>query len=69
MLDEKAIKALRRLEATGMSRAEAIGSALVLASKRVNEAGIEGGNPGWDDAEHEDLRQMADYIDRMRAAR
>ena len=70
ILDDKAMDALDRLEATGMSRSEAIGYALLLANRRLAETtGKSGFLPGDDDGDHEELRQMADMIDRMRAAR
>jgi Arc/MetJ-type ribon-helix-helix transcriptional regulator len=70
-LDDEAARALRALEAAGMSRSEAIRSALIESARRVQRrsalaaevAALEA-----DDADREEMRAIADLMESMRAS-
>jgi Arc/MetJ-type ribon-helix-helix transcriptional regulator len=70
-LDDEALKALRALEASGLTRSEAIRSALVSASKRLRQrrdlaaevAALEA-----DDADRAEMRDVAVFMEAIRAA-
>jgi Arc/MetJ-type ribon-helix-helix transcriptional regulator len=71
-LDDEAIKALRALEASGMSRSEAIRTALVSASKRLRQhrdlaaevAALES-----DEDDRAEMREVAAFMESLRATR
>jgi hypothetical protein len=70
-LDDEALKALRALEASGMTRSEAIRTALVSASKRLRErrdlaaevAALEA-----DEVDRAEMREVAALMESVRAA-
>jgi len=70
-LDDEALKALRALEASGMTRSEAIRTALVGASKRLRQrrdlaaevAALEA-----DEADRAEMRDVAAFMESVRAA-
>jgi Arc/MetJ-type ribon-helix-helix transcriptional regulator len=70
-LDDEALKALRALEASGMTRSEAIRTALVSASKRLRQrrdlaaevAALEA-----DEADRAEMRDVAAFMESVRAA-
>ena len=70
-LDEAALKALSRLEANGLSRSEAIRTALVQAADRLRSrqalaeevAALES-----DEADRAEMLAVADLMERLRAA-
>jgi Arc/MetJ-type ribon-helix-helix transcriptional regulator len=71
-LNEEAIRALGRLEATGLSRSEAIRRALVETAARLGDhkalaaeiAGLEA-----DEADVAEMRAVADMMESLRASR
>jgi hypothetical protein len=71
-LDNEALKALRALEAAGMTRSDAIRTALVSASKRLRQrrdlaaevAALEA-----DEADRAEMRDVAAFMESVRAAR
>jgi hypothetical protein len=70
-LDDEALKALRALEASGMTRSEAIRTALVSASKRLRQrrdlaaevAALEA-----DETDRAEMRDVAAFMESVRAA-
>jgi hypothetical protein len=70
-LDDEALKALRALEASGMTRSEAIRTALVSASKRLRQrrdlaaevAALEA-----DEVDRAEMRDVAAFMESVRAA-
>jgi Arc/MetJ-type ribon-helix-helix transcriptional regulator len=71
-LDDEAIRALRALEASGMSRSEAIRTALVSASKRLHqrrELAAEAAALEADEADRREMREIAAFMETVRAAR
>ena len=70
-LDEEALRALSRLEASGLSRSEAIRTALIQASDRLRSrqalaeevAALEA-----DAADRAEMLAVADLMERLRAA-
>jgi len=70
-LDDEALKALRVLEASGLTRSEAIRTALVSASKRLRErrdlaaevAALEA-----DEVDRAEMREVAAFMESVRAA-
>jgi hypothetical protein len=70
-LDDEAFKALRALEASGMTRSEAIRTALVSASKRLRQrrdlatevAALEA-----DEEDRAEMREVASFMESVRAA-
>jgi hypothetical protein len=70
-LDDEAARALRALEAAGMSRSEAIRSALIESARRVqrrSELAAEVAALEADDADREEMRAIADLMESMRAS-
>lgn len=71
-LDDKALKALARLEATGMSRSEAIRKALVESADRLRSrkalseevAALES-----DEMDRREMREVASLMESLRAPR
>ncbi|MDJ0792086.1 MAG: ribbon-helix-helix protein, CopG family [Acidimicrobiia bacterium] len=69
-LDDEALRALRELEATGMSRSDAIRAALVAAASRLHDmqalaaevAALEA-----DDADRAEMLAVAELMERLRA--
>jgi Arc/MetJ-type ribon-helix-helix transcriptional regulator len=71
-LDDEAIRALRALEASGMSRSEAIRTALVSASKRLHhgrELAAEAAALEADETDRREMREIAAFMETLRAAR
>lgn len=71
-LDDDALVALRRLESTGLSRSEAIRTALVQAAARLGEARLLAAEVAAleaDEADRSEMRVVADLMERLRAAR
>ena len=69
-LDDEAIRALRELEATGMSRSEAIRSALVQAASRLHDKRALAAEVADLEADEDDRAEMlavADLMEGMRA--
>lgn len=70
-LDERAIRALRMMEATGMTRSEAIRAALVEAAARLNDKQALAAEVAALEANAEDRAEMlvvADLMESLRAA-
>jgi Arc/MetJ-type ribon-helix-helix transcriptional regulator len=69
-LDDEAVRALGKLEATGLSRSEAIRVALVAAAARLDDktslarevAALEA-----DEADRTEMLAVADFMERLRA--
>ncbi len=71
-LDDEALKALRALEASGMTRSEAIRTALVSASKRLRQRrdlAAEVATLEADEADKAEMREVAAFMESVRAAR
>jgi hypothetical protein len=71
-LDDEAIKALRALEAAGMTRSEAIRTALVSASKRLNHRrnlAAEAAALDADKSDRAEMRDVAAFMESLRATR
>jgi antitoxin component of RelBE/YafQ-DinJ toxin-antitoxin module len=71
-LDDEALQALGRLEATGVTRSEAIRIALVQAADRLNEPQALADEAATLEADEEDRREtlvIADLMEQLRAAR
>ena len=69
-LDDEADKALRTLEATGMSQSEAIRAALVgevRHLRRSHELAAEVASLEADDADREEMLAVADLMEALRA--
>jgi Arc/MetJ-type ribon-helix-helix transcriptional regulator len=69
-LDDEAIRALRVLEASGMTRSEAIRTALVDASRRIHQRralAAEAAALEADDADRAEMQEVADLMEAMRA--
>jgi hypothetical protein len=70
-LDDEALKALRALEALGMTRSEAIRTALVSASKRLRarrDLAAEVAALEADEADRAKMREVAALMESVRAA-
>jgi metal-responsive CopG/Arc/MetJ family transcriptional regulator len=70
-LDEHALHALGRLEATGMSRSEAIRKALVEAASRLQDMNALASEVAVLEADADDRREMlavADLMESLRAS-
>ena len=70
-LDEEALRALGRLESTGLSRSEAIRTALVPAASRLEERRAlaqEAAVLEADEADRAEMLAVADLMERLRAA-
>ena len=71
-LDDDAQRALRRLEATGLSQSAAIRSALLASAERVSkhsELAVEAASLEADDADRAEMQSIASMMESMRAAR
>lgn len=71
-LDEEAVRALRQLEATGMTRSEAIRVALVDAASRLREKRSLADEVAALEADVDDRAEMlavADLMEKLRAPR
>lgn len=69
-LDDEAERALERLEATGLSRSEAIRRALVAAADRLrrrNELAAEVAALEADEADREEMSAVASLMESLRA--
>ena len=70
-LDEAALRALRMMEATGMSRSEAIRTALVDTATRLNDKQVLAAEVAVLESDAEDRAEMlavADLMESLRAA-
>jgi len=70
-LDDEAIRALGRLEATGLSRSEAIRAALVQADDRLQNLQVlaaEAAALDADDADRAEMLAVAETMEHLRAA-
>ena len=70
-LDDEAARALRALEAAGMSRSEAIRSALIESARRVqrrSELAAEVAALEADDADREEMLAIANLMESLRAS-
>jgi Arc/MetJ-type ribon-helix-helix transcriptional regulator len=71
-LDDEAERALRSLEAAGLSRSEAIRSALIESARRVqrrSELAAEVAALEADDADREEMLEIASLMESLRASR
>jgi Arc/MetJ-type ribon-helix-helix transcriptional regulator len=71
-LDDEAERALRSLEAAGLSRSEAIRSALIESARRVqrrSELAAEVAALEADDADREEMLDVASLTESLRASR
>ena len=69
-LDEDAARALRALEATGMSRSEAIRNALIHSARHMRqraEVAAEAAKLEADDADHAEMATVATLMESLRA--
>lgn len=70
-LDDEALQALRTLEATGMSRSDAIRSALVSAAGRLRrrqELAAEVAALEADEEDRQEMLEVAGFMEALRAA-
>ena len=70
-LDDQAVRALSQLEATGMTRSEAIRSALVEAASRLHDKAALAAEVAALEADDDDRAEMlavADLMESLRAA-
>ena len=70
-LDDDAVRALHELEATGLSRSEAVRSALVAAARRLRDRrrlSAEVAELEADDADRTAMRAVAEVMEDLRAA-
>ncbi|HEY6422291.1 MAG TPA: hypothetical protein VIY28_03390 [Pseudonocardiaceae bacterium] len=70
-LDDQAERALRTLEAAGMTRSEAIRSALVAAAQRLRhrqELAAEAAALEADEADRQEMLSIASFMESLRAA-
>jgi Arc/MetJ-type ribon-helix-helix transcriptional regulator len=70
-LDDEALRALGRLEATGLSRSEAIRAALVQADDRLQNQQVladEAAALEADDADRAEMLAVAETMEQLRAA-
>jgi hypothetical protein len=70
-LDDEAARALRALEAAGMSRSEAIRSALIESARRMrrrSELAAEVAALEADDADREEMLAIANLMESLRAS-
>jgi Arc/MetJ-type ribon-helix-helix transcriptional regulator len=70
-LDDQALKALRTLEAAGMSRSDAIRSALLSAAGRLRrrqELAAEVAALETDEADRQEMLEVAGFMESLRAA-
>lgn len=70
-LDDEAQRALRALEAAGMTRSDAIRSALVAAARRLGhrrELAAEVAALEADEVDRQEMLSIADFMESLRAA-
>jgi Arc/MetJ-type ribon-helix-helix transcriptional regulator len=70
-LDDEALKALKRLEAAGMSRSDAIRSALLAAARRLRqrqELAAEVAALEADEQDRQEMLEVAGFMEALRAA-
>ena len=70
-LDDEALRALGRLEATGVSRSEAVRAALIQAADRLHSRQVlaeEVTALEADEADRAEMLAVADLMERLRAA-
>jgi Arc/MetJ-type ribon-helix-helix transcriptional regulator len=68
-LDDEALQALRRLEAAGLSRSDAIRSALILAAGRLRRRQELAAEVAALEADEQDRREMLDVAALMESLR
>jgi antitoxin component of RelBE/YafQ-DinJ toxin-antitoxin module len=71
-LDDEAERALRALEASGMTRSEAIRSALLASAERLRRSrdlAVEAAALEADEADREEMKAVAALMESLRAAR
>lgn len=71
-LDDEALRALRLLEARGMSRSEAIRSALIASARRLrsgSDLAHEAAALEADQADRQEMQAVAELMEAMRAPR
>jgi len=71
-LDEEALRALRRLEAAGVSRSEAVRRALIEAATRAQRGAdlrAEAAALEADEADRQEMLEVASLMESLRAAR
>lgn len=71
-LDDDALRALGRLEATGLSRSEAIRTALIQAADRLQARRLlaeEAAALEADEGDRAEMMRVADLMEQLRAAR
>jgi predicted transcriptional regulator len=71
-LDDEALRALRHLEATGMTRSQAIRTALVEAASRLRDKRVVAAEVAGLEADEDDRAEMlavADLMENLRAPR
>lgn len=71
-LDGEALRALTRLEATGLSRSEAIRRALIASATRLQRGEVlaaEASALEADEADQREMREVAALMESMRAPR
>ena len=71
-LDDEALRALSELEATGMSRSEAIRAALVVAASRIHDKRalvVEVAALEADEDDRAEMMAVADLMESLRAPR
>jgi predicted transcriptional regulator len=71
-LDDEAVKALRTLQAAGMTRSEAIRSALIVSAQRLRRSGDLAGEVAAleaDDVDREEMLAVAELMESLRAPR
>ncbi len=71
-LDDEALHALTRLEATGMSRSEAIRAALIQTATRLRDRQVLAAEVATLEADEDDRAEMiavSDLMENLRAAR
>lgn len=69
-LDDEALRALTKLEATGLTRSAALRSALVAAAVRLRDreaVAAEVAALDADDADRREMRSVAEMMERLRA--
>jgi metal-responsive CopG/Arc/MetJ family transcriptional regulator len=69
-LDEEALKALARLEATGMSRSEAVRKALIETADRLRDRkalSLEVASLEADEQDQREMREVARLMESLRA--
>jgi Arc/MetJ-type ribon-helix-helix transcriptional regulator len=71
-LDDDALRALRVLQASGMSRSEAVRSSLVAAAERLrrrSSLAAEAAELEADEADRREMQEIAAFMEQVRAPR